>query len=541
MGVTASASEPGAPASPQRTLHVAVVVTSSVVPRWHATLLARLAESGRFRVTPLQAGASVPRPRQPTAFRLYEWIDGRLFRKPGDALEPVRLREHPSPVPDPPEACDVVVALTSVSSADLAAVARFGVWTVSHVREPELFWETFARDVYETRLEALLADGERRILYQSYGASDVASLRRARSVACWKACSAILDRLTDLQLRGAESMRSRPPADPSVHPPPKFPAAAAVLRHGARAVGGVLGRRARRTLFGADWFVALRTTTRPRLVDELGAAPDGFVALESPPDTAYADPFVFDHAGGRYVFLEEYHRRTGRGRLACARLDEAGRPLDGPQPILARPYHLSYPFVFRHDGSIYLLPESAENRTVELYRAVDFPRRWRLEHVLLRGARAVDPTLLEHDGRLWLFLNIAGTGASLDDDLHLFSAACLEGPWEPHPENPVVSDVRSARPAGRLFVHEGRLIRPAQDCSRAYGSALVFNRVDLLTRDAYRETVVGRMEPTWVPGLSATHTYTFAGGVEAIDGIRPRLRPSLERVARRNRRRGRSR
>jgi hypothetical protein len=526
MGVKAPASEPRAEVPAQRTLHVAVVVGSTVVPRWHATLLARLAESDRFRVTLLRADAPVPRPHQPAAFRLYEQIDARLFRKPGDALEPVRLPEHPPLVPDALEVCDVVVALTSVPFADIAAVSRFGVWTVSHGREPELFWETVARDVFETRLEALLASGERRLLYRSYGATDVASLRRARNVACWKACWAIVDRLGAVQRQGGAYVRSRPSADPEADQPPRSPTTAVVVRHGARAAGGVLGRRAGRTLFGDDWLIATRHETTPD---------KQFVALESPPDTAYADPFVFEHDGDQYLFLEEYDRRTGRGRLACTRLDTAGRPLDGPQPILARPYHLSYPFVFRHGESIYLLPESAENRTVELYRAVDFPRRWRLDHVLLRGVRAVDPTLLEHDGRLWLFVNIAGACASLDDDLHLFSAERLEGPWEAHPENPVVTDVRSARPAGRLFVHEGRLIRPAQDCSRAYGSALVFNRVDLLTHDAYRETVVGRVEPTWLPGLSATHTYTCSGGVEAIDGIRPRLRPALERLARRTR------
>jgi hypothetical protein len=94
----------------------------------------------------------------------------------------------------------------------------------------------------------------------------------------------------------------------------------------------------------------------------------------------------------------------------------------------------------------------------------------------------------------------------------------------PHPENPVVSDVRSARPAGRVFRHDGRLIRPAQDCSRGYGTAVVFNRIDVLTTDEYAESPVGRIEPNWAPGLVGTHTYNSSGGIEVVDGRRFELR-----------------
>ena len=74
--------------------------------------------------------------------------------------------------------------------------------------------------------------------------------------------------------------------------------------------------------------------------------------------------------------------------------------------------------------------------------------------------------------------------------------------------------------AGRIFERAGDLIRPAQDCSQRYGYALVFNRIDVLTDDEYRETPVGRVEPDWFPGLVATHTYNFGSDVEVIDGKR---------------------
>jgi hypothetical protein len=179
-------------------------------------------------------------------------------------------------------------------------------------------------------------------------------------------------------------------------------------------------------------------------------------------------------------------------------------------------YHLSYPFVFQNGGEWYMLPETSENRTVELWRATEFPWRWELDKVLLRDVVAVDPTLLEHDGRLWLFLNLNETGAS-HEELFLFHADSLHDEWRPHPMNPVVSDLRRARPAGGFFVEAGQLYRPAQDCSADYGSAIWLHRVDVLDEHEYRETPVRRIDASWHPGATSTHTISRAGGFDAID------------------------
>jgi hypothetical protein len=95
----------------------------------------------------------------------------------------------------------------------------------------------------------------------------------------------------------------------------------------------------------------------------------------------------------------------------------------------------------------------------------------------------------------------------------------VRGPWEPHPRNPVVSDVRRARPAGRPFRDESRgLIRPSQDCSGLYGSAVVFNRIEELSETGYRETPIGRLEPGWRHANLGTHTYSASETWEAVDG-----------------------
>src|SRR3546814_10698634 len=94
----------------------------------------------------------------------------------------------------------------------------------------------------------------------------------------------------------------------------------------------------------------------------------------------------------------------------------------------------------------------------------------------------VDPTLHYRDGHWYVFVNISESGGSTSEELFLFVSEQLTGPFRPPPGNPIASDVRHARPAGRLFEHQGRLIRPSQECADSYGSAIAFNEVLELTR-----------------------------------------------------------
>lgn len=227
--------------------------------------------------------------------------------------------------------------------------------------------------------------------------------------------------------------------------------------------------------------------------------------------------------GSRFVFLEECALGASRAHLAVLEVGADGRP--GPtRRVLERPYHLSYPFVFEWQGALFLLPETAENGTVELYRCEAFPDRWTPERVLLSGIAAYDATLLEHEGRWWMFACVAVPGGPPLDELHVFHAPEPVGPFTPVPGNPVVSDVRRARPAGRFFRHGGAWIRPAQDSSGRYGRAVRFQRVERLDPEGYAEREVAALSPGWRPDVLAVHTYNRCEGLTVVDFVRRRRR-----------------
>jgi hypothetical protein len=243
-----------------------------------------------------------------------------------------------------------------------------------------------------------------------------------------------------------------------------------------------------------------------------------FEPLAPDKDRYWGDPFIVQRDGRNFVFIEEKIYQAGRGHIACLELDAAGR-LVSQQVVLEREYHLSYPFVFEVEGQLYMVPETAANRTVELYRCARFPDRWEFVRTLLKDIYAVDATLLEHGGQHWLFANVKEPGGSSLNALHLFrSENQLEGPWIPHPGNPVVRGLASARPAGRIFNDNGRLIRPSQDSSRRYGYGLKFNRITQLTDQEYMEEPVARFEPAGGK-IRAVHTFNQAGGLTVIDAV----------------------
>jgi hypothetical protein len=187
--------------------------------------------------------------------------------------------------------------------------------------------------------------------------------------------------------------------------------------------------------------------------------------------------------------------------------------------------HLSYPFIFEWRGDYYMIPETGEKNVVELYRSAAFPFEWQLEKVLLEAKSPLDTTLIEVEGTWWMFVSIQEEGVLVNwDELHLYHADSPFGPWKPHARNPVVSDVRSARPAGRLFWSDDVLYRPSQDSSMRYGYAVAVNRITSLSPTEYAETQVSKILPDWDKDVLGVHTLNTAGELTVIDCLVKRRR-----------------
>jgi hypothetical protein len=273
------------------------------------------------------------------------------------------------------------------------------------------------------------------------------------------------------------------------------------------------GRFMRRFRIEEHWSIAFYWASQLRIPNEVPLSK--FFPLPDDKRRMYADPFVFEKNGKKWVFVEELEYSTGKGVISCAMLTR-GLPLPRPSLVLSRPYHLSYPFVFEDGGETYMIPETGANRAVELYRALSFPDGWSLHKTLIRDVALYDATVVRHDGRWWIFAALEHEGGTAQDELGIFYSDSLEGPWSAHLCNPVKSDCRSSRPGGRIVAQDGRLFRPAQDCERTYGSALVWLEVEELTPATFREKEIARWcgRDAQADGL---HTYDYDGELAVID------------------------
>ena len=226
-----------------------------------------------------------------------------------------------------------------------------------------------------------------------------------------------------------------------------------------------------------------------------------------------ADPFP---APDGTLLVEELDYGRRKGTIAALAMVKAGS-YAAPETVLELPVHLSYPYVIEHDGERYCVPETGEAGEIALYKATAFPHQWTKCRTLVEGFAGLDATLFSHDGRWWLLCTERGTFSNTM--LHAWHAPDLFGPWAPHPGNPLKADVRSSRPAGRPFIHQGQLYRPAQDCSRTYGGAVAINRVVQLSPTAFAEETVTFVEPYADSRYRyGVHTLSTFGQQTVIDG-----------------------
>lgn len=223
-----------------------------------------------------------------------------------------------------------------------------------------------------------------------------------------------------------------------------------------------------------------------------------------------ADPFMLRVDDVWYMFFEIFNGRTGKGEIGFATSRNCSK-WEYQMVVLREPFHLSYPYVFRTDNEVYMMPESRRDSNIRLYRAKDFPMKWEFAGTLLSGQRFGDSSILHHGGRWWLFTE---TNPNLKHDtLRLFHADSLYGEWKEHPCSPVVrGNPHIARPAGRVCSYDGKVVRYAQDCYPIYGTRVKAFVVTELTETAYAEEEIAT-----TPVLGPSEKGWNAGGMHHVD------------------------
>jgi hypothetical protein len=358
---------------------------------------------------------------------------------------------------------DVAFALGGYDDRALDGIARLGVWRLH---------ADGAREVVEgapltaCSLRVRLAAGEEpRIAAQAWTRTERLSIARNRERILARASGLAARALRDAQRYGRgwlEQCRSIPERSQSIIKPSRALLTLARNR-GASLVSSLK--------YAEQGFIAHRPANGP-----ITPALEGFTRLPG----SWRAPF----AAGKHIFFEE------RGQIGVFG--------PGTDPVML--FEGTYPSVVDD----YLLTSDSR-----LYRCIEFPLKWRFERQLVEFCSHA--TLHRASDRWWLF----ATG-EFDDELNLFHATKLTGPWIPHARNPVKADARGAQPAGRLYWRNGALYRPARVNAPREAMGVALHRVLRLTPHEYAERQVET-----IPGV---RTLNYCAELTVVDAFTRRRR-----------------
>lgn len=248
----------------------------------------------------------------------------------------------------------------------------------------------------------------------------------------------------------------------------------------------------------------------------------------------YADPLVFQYGTKNYLFAEAYDRKTGKGAIAVAELN--GKPENIEfKLIIEEKYHMSFPMVFAWGMEIYMVPETSENSSINLYHAIEFPYKWECAKSIITEAKIVDTVVYKKSSsRIYMLASEINPNSPLEVRYQKFSLRCNNGDWvlewDDKFNSRQIYNLKD-RNAGNCFSVGEKLMLPTQISTDVdYGVMVSFREwdgnkweekmqldpTDITVKDIKRRNIIG------------IHTYSTTEKLEIIDIRYEKYAPSMQ-------------
>ena len=175
-----------------------------------------------------------------------------------------------------------------------------------------------------------------------------------------------------------------------------------------------------------------------------------------------ADPFFIKEGDSFYLFVELKGKENADIALFTSR---NGIDYRYKGVVLDESFHLSYPQVFKYREEFYMLPETKQAGNVLLYKAEEFPFKWKIDDTLIKDVYLKDPSIL-----LSAEMNLIVT---VDDHMNqlVYESDSLKGDWRKS-HRFIGKKGNETRPGGRFFKYENHWYLPLQDRTYGYGSGI---------------------------------------------------------------------
>lgn len=401
---------------------------------------------------------------------------------------------------------------------------KFGVWAygsgLNYLYQDEEFWNVLENEpITSVALWRLgNSNNEDVLLYNSFTSTNTRSIASTLNRTKWKASRFVCRKLNDLYFNRdieCKSHNNRYNAEKSHHK--RSPSNIDFMKRLPNIVIEYSKDKINYKFNKSRWIIAyhMGPTKKINHFDKYN-----FKIISPASGMHWADPFPCVHDGKACIFFEEIPKPGERGHISLFNLENNKNRKLQSEKIIESDYHMSYPFLFKWRKELFMIPETSQNCTIQIYRCNKYPYEWELIDCIFEDVRAVDTTLIHIDDVWWLFTSFATEHCKyFNDELSIYYSKSPFGPWKSHRKNPVISDVRVARSAGNLFYDNGFYFRPSQNSSGVYGHTISINKICRLTSDEYAEKQVFSIFPNWYSNLLGTHTFNSIEGLTVIDGF----------------------
>ena len=244
------------------------------------------------------------------------------------------------------------------------------------------------------------------------------------------------------------------------------------------------------------------------------------VILNPPKNKFWADPFLINEQGEKFIFFEEYSYVKEKGVIKCGQI--LNKKLENIKTILDGKHHLSYPSVNKINGKFYLIPECSESNELTVYKCEKFPYLWKVHKKIFTNKKVADPTIFQDkNNQIWLFVNVLNNDNNFNSKLNIYKIQDDFQNIIPHKKNPVIENYSYGRSAGNIFYNDnGEIIRPSQDNSnKIYGGSLNISQIINLDIENYDEKKLKNIKPNFKVGLKGVHHYSSDNYNFLIDGL----------------------
>ena len=232
-------------------------------------------------------------------------------------------------------------------------------------------------------------------------------------------------------------------------------------------------------------------------------------------DRWFADPYILDVTDNEIIVLaEEYCYDVRCGRLGRIVFDRYTYEEKDFSVILDLPTHLSFPFIFRRDGKVYIMPENSASACSTIYEYDDSKQQMKPVGQIA-DMPLTDATIVNVNGSDYLLTTMLPDPNGNVLSVYEFDSRNMK-------VGKLVDKVEfqknTARNAGECFAVDGVLYRPAQDCTACYGNGVVLQRVEVTEDGHWKFTDVNSIYPHSFRLNQGIHTLNHYKGLTVLDG-----------------------